>query len=372
MLPVDAAANDFVAPRNDPDADVRTWCNAVPATDPDVAVAVQAALDEKTKPPGSLGALEAMTVAYAAARGQKEPPRPVPDVIVMAADHGVAAAGVSAYPQAVTAQMVANFARGGAAVNVLARHVGAHLWVIDVGVASPIPNLPGVVYARVGPGTADLRHSPAMSRGQAAAAIGVGVEAANRAIAAGATLLALGEMGIGNTTAASAVTAALTGHAAAAVVGRGTGIDDVALAHKIAAVEQALATHDPDPRDPLGVLATLGGFELAGLVGVALGAAAQRVPVVTDGFITTAAMLVAVRLCPALHPYIIASHRSQEPGHKIQLDALGLKPPLELDMRLGEGTGAVLTLGLIDAGVRILHEMATFAAAGVSKRTTGG
>ncbi|MFN0183996.1 MAG: nicotinate-nucleotide--dimethylbenzimidazole phosphoribosyltransferase [Aquabacterium sp.] len=319
-----------------------------------------------TKPPGALGRLEALSVQVAGITGSLRPPLDQRAVIVMAGDHGVARQGVSAYPSDVTAQMVLNFLAGGAAVNVLALQVGARVRVVDVGVASPLPAHPDLVSRRVADGTADLTLGPAMTQAQAIQAIEAGIEVVTAEHAAGLHLVATGEMGIGNTTPSAALTCAFTGADPSAATGRGTGIDDDAWRRKVAVVERGLALHQPNAADGLGTLAALGGFEIAGLVGVILGAAALRVPVVIDGFISTAAALAAVAIAPAARPYLIASHRSAEQGHAIALSHLGLQPLLELDMRLGEGTGALLAFPLVEAAVRTLNEMATFAEAGVS------
>lgn len=340
-------------------------CRAVAAPSTDVAVAAQALLDDKTKPPGSLGRLDALAVWYAAARGEVRPPRPRPVSVVCVGDHGVTAGGVSAYPAEVTAQMVANFAGGGAAINVLARAAGAELIVVDVGVAGPPPP-PPVRNRRVAAGTRDMRVEAAMTRDEAMAAIDVGLDLAEELHACGVTLVGLGEMGIGNTTAASALTAAFCDRRASEVTGYGTGVDGAGRMRKIAAIEAALGRHPVDTADPLGTLAALGGFEIAALAGLAIGCAARRIPVVSDGFIATAAALAASRLCPALRPWLLAAHRSVEPGHAAQLDDLGLDPLLDLGMRLGEGTGAALAFPIVDAAIRILHEMASFGEAGVS------
>jgi len=331
--------------------------------------AARARQAQLTKPPGALGRLEALSVQVAGITGSLRPPLDQRAVIVMAGDHGVAQQGVSAYPSDVTAQMVLNFVAGGAAVNVLARQVGARVRVVDVGVASPLPAHRDLIARRVADGTGDLTLGPAMTQAQAVQAIEVGIEVVTAEYAVGLHLVATGEMGIGNTTPSAALTCAFTGASPAAATGRGTGIDDDAWRRKVAVVEQALAVHQPDPADGLGTLAALGGFEIAGLAGVILGAAALRVPVVIDGFISTAAALAAVAIAPAARPYLIASHRSAEQGHAIALGHLGLQPLLELDMRLGEGTGALLAFPLVEAAVRTLNEVATFAEAGVSGPT---
>lgn len=330
--------------------------------------AAQARQDQLTKPRGALGRLESLSIQLAGMTGQTVPRLAHKVVLVMAGDHGVAAEGVSAYPQSVTGQMVLNFLAGGAAINVLARQNNVRVVVADLGVAAPLPRRPGLVDAKIGAGTANLAHGPAMSREQAQRALQAGAELAAREIAAGLDILGVGEMGIGNTTPAAAVAAALTGQDPAQVVGRGTGLDDAALAHKVDIVRQALAANRPDPNDGLDLLAKVGGFEIGGLAGAMLAAAAQRRPVMVDGFITTAAAMIAVTLNPALKPYLIAAHRSAEPGHDAMLAWLGLEPLLDLGMRLGEGTGAVLGMGLADAAGRILAEMATFGEAGVDER----
>jgi nicotinate-nucleotide--dimethylbenzimidazole phosphoribosyltransferase len=281
----------------------------------------------------------------------------------MAADHGVADEGVSAYPAEVTGQMLLNFARGGAAINVLCRQVGARLVVVDMGTRAAV-DAPGVLDRRIGPGTRNFTAGPAMTRAQATAALEAGIAVAGELAGDGVDLIGLGDMGIGNTTAASALTCAFTGLDPQEVTGRGTGVDDAGWARKVAAIRRALAVNAPG--DPLDTAANLGGFEILGLAGVVLGAAAARLPVVVDGFITAAAALVAARLAPAAAGYLIASHRSVEVGHRALLAALGTKPLLDLELRLGEGSGAALAMPLVESAVRILHEMATFGSAGVS------
>jgi nicotinate-nucleotide--dimethylbenzimidazole phosphoribosyltransferase len=331
--------------------------------DPAAGAAAQRAFDAKTKPRGSLGRLEALAARVAALQGTAVPPRPEAAIVVAAADHGVAVEGVSAYPQEVTAQMVANFVAGGAAINVLAREAGARLLVVDAGVATPAEDVRSL---RLGAGTASIARGPAMARATAARGIEHGAALAAELAADGIGLVGLGEMGIANTTAASALCASLLPAAPEAVCGRGTGLDDDGLARKVAVVARALEVNGVDPADPLGALAALGGFELAVLAGVALGCAAERVPVVLDGFITAAAALVAARLAPAAVDAMVASHLSPEPGHRLVLDALGLEPLLDLDLRLGEGTGAALAIPLVRSALALLNEMASFADAGVT------
>ena len=347
------------------------------------AMAVAAArLDRLTKPPGSLGRLEELVISLAGITGRPDTPVGRRWIVVAAGDHGVAREGVSAYPPEVTAQMVANFVAGGAAINVLAAAAGASLVVVDVGVATPIPrtgrlgNDDGrggrLLRARIADGTASMTVGPAMRRTDMLRAVAVGLRIVEDLRSdGGVDVLGLGEMGIGNTTAASAIVAVLTGETVSRVTGTGTGIDDDRRAHKIAVIEHALEVNRPDPADPLGVLAAVGGLEIAALVGLMLGAAAARIPVVLDGFITAAAALVAANLQPALAPRLIASHRSTEPGHALVLERLGLRPYLDLAMRLGEGSGAALLLGLLTSACLVRDEMATFESAAVSGPSDG-
>ncbi len=336
--------------------------------DRDVAARAQARLDRLTKPLGSLGRLEETAVRYAMITGEVKPNVPRGVVFTFAADHGVATEGVSAYPQEVTPQMVLNFLRGGAGVNVLARHAGVDVRVVDIGVAYDFGSIPGLIQKKIMPGTNNLLVKSAMSREQAGQALQVGVDLATGAAREGIRLIGTGEMGIGNTTPSAAITAVMTGRPVAEVTGRGTGIDEAGHARKVAVIQQALDRHRLDHADALDVLAKVGGLEIAGLAGLMLGAAAARVPVVLDGFIAGAAALIAVGLQPLCREYLIASHRSVERGHQAILDHLGLKPLLDLDLRLGEGTGACLGMGLVQAAIKILTEMATFDEAGVSQR----
>jgi nicotinate-nucleotide--dimethylbenzimidazole phosphoribosyltransferase len=325
----------------------------------------QQALDAKTKPRGSLGRLEELATRVAGVRAVALPRRLEAAIVVVAADHGFAGEGVSAYPQEVTAQMLANFADGGAAINVLAREAGAKLVVVDAGVAASFSH-PDVRSLRLGAGTANATRGPAMSREQAVQGVDAGIGIAEELGDEGVEIVGIGEMGIGNTTSASALCACLLPAEPRVVCGRGTGLDAAGVARKVDAVARALAVNAPDPDDPLSVLAALGGFEIAVLVGLVLGAASRRMPVVLDGFITGAAALVAARLAPASTDAMIASHRSPEPGHARVLAALGLEPLLDLNMRLGEGSGAALALPLIASALAVLADMATFAEAGVS------
>jgi nicotinate-nucleotide--dimethylbenzimidazole phosphoribosyltransferase len=326
--------------------------------------------DRMTKPRGSLGVLEDVSVQLAGLAGICPPPLPEPAAVaVFAADHGVHAQGVTPWPQEVTAQMVANFLAGGAVVNAFAAQTGAEVVVVDVGVAAELAPVPGLLPRKVAPGTADLTTGPAMTREQALAAIEVGIETARDLVAAGNRCLLSGDMGIANTTASAALIAAFTGADPAVVTGRGTGIDDAMHGHKVEVVQRALALHAPDPADPLAVLAAVGGFEHAALVGFLLGGAALRTPVVLDGVIAGAAALVAAALHPDASAAWIAGHRSAEPGHAIALAHLGLRPLVELDLRLGEGTGALLALPLVQAAARALNDVATFDAAGITDKS---
>jgi len=323
---------------------------------------------ELTKPPGSLGRLEEIANRCAAIRESFELSASRPRIVLFAADHGVCAEGVSAYPQAVTAQMVLNFLRGAAAINALARAGGIELKVVDVGVATPLPLSSDLISRRRAPGTRNFCEGPAMTEAEMIAALETGIELACDSAMAGCDLLGFGEMGIGNTTAASAITAALTGRPTEALVGRGAGADDAGMARKRSAIQRALALHADNLGSPLGVLRCVGGLEIAAMCGFCLGAAARRLPVVTDGFIATAAAVLAVRLCPASSGYVFASHRSTEPGHAHLLAILEQAPLLDLGMRLGEGTGAALAMKLMQAAVAAFTQMATFATAGVSNK----
>lgn len=334
----------------------------------EVAAEASAHVDALTKPPGSLGKLEQLVIRLAGITGKARPRLNRRAVIVMAADHGVVAEGISAFPAEVTPQMVLNFLAGGAAVNVLARHAGADVICVDIGVNADLEH-PDLLSRKVRKGTANMAKGAAMTRDEAIQAILAGVDVVSAEVAKGTQLFVTGEMGIGNTTASAAVMCALTGIAPASAVGRGTGIDDAGLQRKAAVVSQALSVNSPNREDALDVLCKVGGLEIAGLTGVILAAAANGCPVVVDGFISTAAALIARQLAPVSTAYMIASHTSHESGHATLLRELDLKPMLDLDMRLGEGTGGVLSLHLIDAACLLLNEMATFASAGVSNGT---
>ena len=326
-----------------------------------------------TKPPGSLGRLEEVSIRLAGIYGSERPAIGGKAVIVAAADHGVVAQGVTGYPQAVTAQMVLNFLAGGAAISVMCRRLGIQQVIVDAGVATELPPHPELRVRRIGPGTADISEGPAMSEAQAVQSLEAGINLAAEVIASGVDLLATGDMGIGNTTASAAVTAAATGRPAAETTSEGTGRSPEELAHKTLMVQRSLAANfgrrpEAHTFDGLELLTKVGGFEIGVLAGVILGAAALRRPVVVDGFISGAAALIACALSADAHDYVLPSHVSAERGHRIALERLGLTPLLNLGMRLGEGTGAVLAMPIIEAAAACLSEMATFAEAGVSDR----
>jgi len=325
--------------------------------------------DNLTKPQGSLGQLEALSIQVAGIKGDARPRIIHKVIFTLAADHGVTKEGVSAYPSEVTPQMVYNFLRGGAGINVLARHVGARVVVADLGVASLLEPHPELKDKKVALGTRNIAKGPGMSREEAIRAIEKGIDLVEEELPKGIDILGTGDMGIGNTTPSSAITAVLAGTDAATVTGRGTGLDDEGWRRKVRAIENAIKVNRPDPKDPLDVLSKIGGFEIGGIVGVILAGARHRIPVVIDGFISGAAALIAAALAPQVKPYLIASHQSVEQGHRIILEHLGLKPLLNLDLRLGEGTGAALGIFLAEASVKILDEMATFAEAKVSEKT---
>lgn len=324
--------------------------------------------DALTKPQGSLGRLETLSVQIAGITRQPRPQLRHKVVVVMAGDHGVVQEGVSAFPQEVTRQMVLNFLSGGAAINVLSRHVGARVVIVDMGVACDIPAHRNLLLRKIAYGTQNIANCPAMTLQQAEQAIMNGAAIVENEITLGLDILATGDMGIGNTTPSAAIATVLTGHPAGEIVGRGTGVDSDGLMRKITTVERALRVNQPNPTDGLDLLAKVGGFEIGGLAGAILGAAANHRPVVIDGFISTAAAMIAVTLAPKVKDYLISAHTSQELGHRLMTDWLGLTPLLDLQMRLGEGTGAVLAMSLIEAACKILDEMATFGEAGVSEK----
>lgn len=321
-----------------------------------------------TKPQGSLGRLEELSIQVAGITGQPIPKLGGKAVLVMAGDHGVVAEGVSAYPQAVTPQMVLNFLSGGAAINVLSRHVGARVIITDMGVAADLPAHPDLRSCKVAYGTANMACGPAMTRQQALQALEAGARIALDQIGQGVDMIATGDMGIGNTTPSAAIAAVMTGRPVEEIAGRGTGVDEAGLQRKISAIQRALDINRPDPQDGVDVLSKVGGFEIGGLAGAILAAAAMRRPVVIDGFISTAAAMIADRLAPRVRSYLIAAHTSQERGHHLMMDWLNLKPLLDMKMRLGEGTGAALAMSLVEAACKTLAEMATFGEAGVSQK----
>ena len=341
---------------------------AIGPLDGDAVAAAEARQGVLTKPPGSLGRLESLSIQLAGIFGEPIPQITGKAVIVVAGDHGVASEGVSAYPAEVTPQMVFNFLAGGAAINALARHAGADIIVIDAGVAVDLDPQPGLTIAKVGYGTGNIAVGPAMSRDDAIRCLEIGINAANASADTGANLIAGGDMGIGNTTPSAAITAAITGADVATVTGRGTGVDDAGLEGKIAIIHRALDVNQPDGEDGLDVLTKVGGYEIGVLAGVMLGAAARNCAVIVDGFISGAAALIAWRLCPQIAERYIAAHQSVEPGHNVGLQAMGLSPLLNMNMRLGEGTGAALAMHIVEASAKVLSEMATFAEAGVSDR----
>jgi nicotinate-nucleotide--dimethylbenzimidazole phosphoribosyltransferase len=345
------------------------WMEAVRTMGPLDQAAMEAARDRQlhlTKPEGSLGRLEDLSVLLAGMKADPKPNLERKAVVVMAGDHDVVEEGVSAFPQEVTQQMLLNFLRGGAAINVLARRAGARVLVVDLGVAGKVP--PGVLSKKVGPGTRNIARGPAMTRKQAESCLEAGFETLEVLHEEGLDVVGTGDMGIGNTTPSSAVAAALTGAQPETVTGRGTGVYGEAYDRKVKVVRRALEVNRPDPGDPLDVLAKVGGFEIGGLAGLMLAAASRRIPVILDGFITGAAALIAAALQPRVKAFMIASHLSVEPGHSVVLKHLGLQPLLNLGLRLGEGTGAALAFPILDASLAVLRDMATFDEAGVSRR----
>lgn len=322
-----------------------------------------------TKPLGSLGKLESLSIQLAGIQRQARPNIHHKVVTVMAGDHGVVSEGVSAFPQEVTPQMVMNFLNGGAAINVLSKHVGARVIIVDMGVASSMEIHPQLISSRIGAGTGNIAKGPAMTRTQAEEAILSGIRIVESEISKGLDILATGDMGIGNTTPSAAIACVVTGKSAQEIVGRGTGVDDEGLRRKILAVENALMVNQPSAQDGLDILSKVGGFEIGGLAGAILGAAANHRPVVIDGFISTAAAIIAATIAPQVKDYLIAAHCSQELGHRLMMEWLGVEPLLDMQMRLGEGTGAVLAISLIEASCKVLDEMATFGEAGVSGKS---
>ena len=343
-------------------------CRQIQLPDPTLRTKAKTHLNRLTKPLGSLGRLEELATAYVTMTGELKPSIPRGMVFTFAADHGVTAEGVSAYPREVTPQMVLNFLRGGAGINVLARHAGVVVRVVDIGVDHEFKAIPGLIHRKIMNGTRNMTREPAMTREEAEQAVMVGVELATEAVREGIGLIGTGEMGIGNTTSSAAITAVMTGRPVEEVTGHGTGIEESDRLLKVKVIQRALDLHRPKPSDPIGVLAKIGGLEIAGMAGLMLGAAASRVPVVLDGFIAGAAALIAVGIQPLCRDYLIAAHRSVEKGHRAILNHLELTPLFDLDFRLGEGTGACLGMDLVCAAVKIYTEMATFEEAGVANK----
>ncbi len=339
---------------------------SVPSLSPEWQARAVARLNSLTKPVGSLGRLEEIAIRLVAIREQERPQCSSKAIFTLAADHGVTEEGVSAYPKVVTQQMVLNFLSGGAAINVLCRHCGIDVIVVDIGVDGEFSGLSGLLKMKVARGTRNMAREAAMSEAELESALRVGLDLARTAEEQGRVLIGTGDMGIGNTTAASAITAVLAGRSLAEVTGRGTGVDDSGLKRKIQVIERALGVNQPDRSDPLDVLRKVGGLEIAGLTGVVVGAAARRIPVVIDGFISTAAAAIACAMEPKVKSFIFAGHRSSEPGHSALLEFIGQRPLLDLEMRLGEGTGAALAMTIIEGAAKVLNEMATFSSAGVS------
>jgi nicotinate-nucleotide--dimethylbenzimidazole phosphoribosyltransferase len=346
---------------------VRETIASIPMLNPEWHERARLRLDSLTKPLGSLGRLEEIAARLVMICEEEFPDCSNKVIFTLAADHGVAEEGVSAYPKAVTRQMVLNFLSGGAAINVLCRQFAIEVVIVDIGVDADTDDLDRLVQLKVRRGSNNMATGPAMSRAEACRAMQAGIALSTRAQRDGKRLIGTGEMGIGNTTAASALAAVLCGKSVAEVTGKGTGLDDAAVQRKIEIIERALRINQPDASDPIDVLSKVGGLEIAGLAGLALGAAAHRIPVVIDGFISTAAAAVAVAIEPRVKGFLFASHRSSEPGHDALLKFIGLEPFLRLDMRLGEGTGAALAMPVLEASVKLLKEMATFSSAGVSE-----
>jgi len=329
---------------------------------------VQARLDSLTKPRGSLGRLEELAKQIVSITANLSPRIEKKAIIIMTADHGVVEESISAYPREVTPQMVYNFLNGGAAINVLARHIGAEVLIVDVGVAVDFQEHQSLMLEKIDYGTKNMVKGPAMTDEQAVKSLEVGIEAAEKLIKKGYDIIATGDMGIGNTTASSAIAAVICRTDVESVTGYGTGIDDRCLENKINVIKKAISVNKPNAADGIDVLSKVGGFEIGGIAGIILGCASGRTPVVIDGFISGAGALIAAAISPDSTNYMIASHCSSEKGHRIVLDRLGLKPLFDFDMRLGEGTGAAIGISIIEASVKILNEMATFSQAGVSEK----
>jgi nicotinate-nucleotide--dimethylbenzimidazole phosphoribosyltransferase len=330
----------------------------------------QKKLDNLTKPVGSLGRLEELARQIAGITGNIHPVLDKKYIFTMAADHGVVEEGISAYPSEVTPQMVYNFLNGGAGINVLSKHIGAEVVVVDMGVACDLIKNNALIIKKIGYGTKNMAKGPAMTLDEAAASVIAGIEIVQEYAGRGAKIIGTGDMGIGNTTPSSAIVAVITGADVKMVTGYGTGLDDKGLLHKIDVIEKAIDINRPDPENGLDILSKVGGFEIGGIAGLIIGSAYMKIPVVIDGFISGAGAMIAQKICPKSREYMIASHQSVEIGHRVMMENLGIKPLFNLDMRLGEGTGAALGISLADASVKILNEMATFEQAGVSEKNS--
>ncbi|MFC2061269.1 nicotinate-nucleotide--dimethylbenzimidazole phosphoribosyltransferase [Elusimicrobiota bacterium] len=349
--------------------DLNKYISCIRPVDLSIEADIQKKLDSLTKPLGSLGRLEDLAKKYCLIRRTVSPVLKEKIIFTLAADHGVTVEGVSAYPGEVTPQMVLNFISGGAGINVLAGHTGSKVIVVDMGVRGDINSAEGMLVSRkIKKGTDNIAQGPAMSEEEAVRSIKTGIELAEEQIKKGADIIGTGDMGIGNTTPSSAIVSAVTGVEVSKVTGKGTGINDEILKNKIEVIEKALDINKPDKDSGIDVLSKIGGFEIGGLTGIILACAANNIPVVIDGFISGAAALIACQLRPSVKEYMIASHCSVEQGHKVTLDHIGLKPLLDLNLRLGEGTGAALGIYLVEAGIKLMNEMATFESAGVSEK----
>ena len=347
---------------------LKTALRMIKPVDQEYLQKAQERIEQLTMPRASLGRLLEVGKQFAGITHQLKPHITKKRIFTFAADHGVVEEGVSAFPKEVTAQMVFNFINGGAGINVLARHVGAEVTIVDIGVDYEFPQIEGLMAKKIARGTRNMVIEPAMTREEAIQGIEVGIELACQAAQTGVDIIGTGDMGIGNTTASSAIIAVFSGLPVNDVTSWGTGINDTTLKVKVATIEKAIALNKPNPQDPLDVLSKVGGLEIAGIAGLVIGAAASGIMVVIDGFISTAGALIAHEMHPGINQYVVAAHQSVEKGHKIMLDKMRLKPLLNLDLRLGEGTGAALGISLVEAGVKVLAEMHTFAEAGVADK----
>jgi len=329
----------------------------------------QCRLDNLTKPQGSLGRLEELAKLIVGITEKEDPTLAKKVIFTLASDHGVADEGVSAFPKEVTAQMVYNFLNVGAGINVLANHVGVKVVVVDMGVAADLEPKANLIIKKVNYGTKNMAKEPAMTREEAIRSIEAGIELFEDEFEIGVDIVGTGDMGIANTTASSALTAVFTGKSVEEITGRGTGVDDDTFKNKIEVIKRALELNKPNPKDPIDALSKVGGFEIGGLAGIILRAASKRVPIVIDGFISGAAALLAYQLEPKVKNYMIAAHCSLEQGHRVVLNHIGLKPILDLNLRLGEGTGAALGINIVEASIKIITEMATFKSAAVSQES---